>query len=148
MSTDRPFGSGDEMPLVPLFALLLDTLEGATHELTFQGGDEIDEQFAMEMVDLVLQDPGVESLRVEFEGLSILIEGGDIDVGITGDLAVHVWNTQATLLGGGHALADVDDGVHESDGRQTRFGGRNIDDNHPPRNADLRRCQSDRKSVV
>jgi hypothetical protein len=131
------------MPLVPLLALFLDAFEGTPHELPFQGSNVVDEQLAIEVVDLVLQDSGVETFGVELEGLAVLVQGGDVDVRIARHIRIELRYAQAALFGGGHTLADVDDGVYQRNRGQAGLRMGHIDDDDPSGYANLGRSKAD-----
>ena len=130
------------MPLVPLFALFLYALQRAAHQLSLERSQVVDEQFAVEMVDLVLQDPGIEAVGGKLEEFASLVDGRDFDVRVARHVTVDIGDAQAPLLGGDHTLADVDHGIDQGDGRQARLGAGYVDDDDPPTDADLWRRQS------
>ena len=57
------------MPAIPLLALFPEALEGAEHELALEGCEVVDEELAVQVVDLMLQDTGVEAEDWVMRGL-------------------------------------------------------------------------------
>ena len=63
----------------------------------------VDEELAIEVVDFVLERPGVEALAGGFEGLAVDVAGLYLDPRIALDIAIEVGEAQ-TALGGRHEL--------------------------------------------
>src|SRR4051812_4912183 len=102
----------------------------------------IEEQNAVEMVDLVLNRARLVSVRVDARAASFLIERLDDDTERTGDIAEDVGNRQASLLGNlVFFTAFDDDRIDEYEGGRILLT--DIHDGHATRDADLIRGEPD-----
>ena len=95
------------------FRLLGELLD---HHVALQLRQEVDEQLAFEMVDLVLQDDGEHAVGRDLLRLAVAIEKGDAHLGRPLDLGEIFGNRQAALLGGGNIVgAPQDLGVDQEE---------------------------------
>ena len=75
-------------------------LEFLAHPLALEARQVIDEQFAVEVVDLVLDAYREQTVGLHLEGLAVAIERPDADAFGAGDLVVVAGHGQAALLHG------------------------------------------------
>ena len=86
-------------------AFLFDPLERTAHQLAFEWADAVDKEFAIEMVDFMLQSSCIEAFAGRFESLAVDVGGFDFDPGIAFDVAIELGKTQTALLAGLFAFA-------------------------------------------
>src|SRR5439155_10723803 len=82
-----------------------------------QNAEIVDEQLAMQMIDLVLAATGEQLGRGELDRLPVAIDCADHDLRRALDVPEDVRDRQATLLRLRAALGRHDLGVHERDGK-------------------------------
>ena len=83
---------------VPLLALFFQLFQGAAHQLTFEGREAVDEELAVEVVDLVLQGAGEKTLGFDGERLPVGPECFDRYALEALDVAVEAGKAEAAFL--------------------------------------------------
>jgi len=95
------------------FFLVIERLEFAVWHETVEGVfvifDVIDEEFAVEMIDLVLQDTCEKTFGRDSKRSTIDVEGSDTDFGVAGDFAVDVRDTETPFWLEGDVALVFDD---------------------------------------
>src|SRR5260370_1772175 len=136
---DEHCGGRGDLPL----AELLQLLDLADDEVAFQATQAVDEEDAVEVVDLVLHGAGEKLFTFDLEPVSVDILRADLDLGGAMDLLANLGEAEATLFFELLALALDDLGIDED---ELLFGillEADVDDGEALRDADLLRGDAD-----
>lgn len=125
-------------------ALLL--LELLANTLLFELGEVIDKDFAVEVIDFVLNARREQAFGVEFEGATVAIERRHPNPTRAVDLVVHAGHREAAFFHDLLAIAHANLGVDEH--LQGVAFGAEVDHDHALGHIDLNRGQSDARRLI
>jgi len=113
-----------------------------------EGADPVDEQGAVEVIEFVLDHPGVIALRLETQGLAVDVLGFHPYLGIAGHVAAILPDAEAALFVDLLALALDDFWVGQHDQLPGCILGRDVNDAELQGDVDLRGGQAHARGVV
>src|SRR5207249_4801891 len=114
----------------------------APQELALEDRQPVDEQHAVQVIDLVLDRPRQVALGLEIQRLAVLVPGRDRDVARTGHLLVDPGDREAALLARLRAGAARDHRVHERPAFVALVLERHVHDQRAQEDPDLVRRQA------
>ena len=126
-----------------LLAIFIQLLANA---LALEIGEIVDEQLAFEMVHLVLQAHGRETIEVDLEDLALHVLGAGADGGGTLHLVENAGNRQATFLG--NPLAFTRQNLRVAEHLRVRLSLGNIHNDQSLMEVDLGGGQPDARGCV
>src|SRR5206468_7046864 len=139
---ERAWGS----PVQPLGRAVLRFAQGPHRLLALVARGAVEDEHAVEMVDLVLDDARLEPAGLDLDRLAVLVARADADVDWALDIDDDAGQRQAALLHDlGLLAAPLDDRV---DQRVDGALGLDAVDEHAVERADLRRRQADPDRLV
>src|SRR4051812_15299626 len=115
----------------------------AANEIALQGAHVVDIQGAVEVIRLVLEGSGQQTVCGQLEPLAFGVLRTNCRLVRPGDLLAKPWDGEAPFLAGLRSFAADNLGIdHDEPGRGV-FARRGVDDGDAPADADLRRGESD-----
>lgn len=130
--------------MMAMMALIF--LKTATNTLALERRDVIDEELAVEMVNLVLDADGEQSVGLEFLSLAVAVECAHPHALGAGHGLVEAGHRETAFFHLLLALARENLGVDQTEGRVAVFG--DVDDHDPALHADLNGGQSDARRGI
>src|SRR5262249_54509306 len=135
--------------LLRLVVLALELAQGAARRQPADWAEFVDEQHAVQVVDLVLPQPGGQVAALQLDELALQRVGLHLYRLGAADFLVELREAQAALLALLHALALEDDRIDVHPLLVLlRRGARVVDHEHLERHADLRRRQAEAALLV